>query len=322
VTVSRRSFALGLAAVPVAVPVLSRAALADDTVRCTIGLKDDWDTMVVQHGIDQGFFKKAGLNVVPTYTEGGSDTIQIVATGTADIGIATGITAAIGAFAHGAPIKILNAEMTGASDNYWYVEAESPIKTMADMNGKSMAYSRFGSTTYLTTKMLAAQAKVTPTFVATGAVSPTRTLVMSGQVDAGWAAAPYNFDLIKEKKIRILAHASDVAELRTRTMRVNVVSSAFLASQPSVVARFVKAYEQAVNWMYTDPKALAVFAGWNGFDIDTARETLKYFPRQSLATMQINGLAQSVQDALEFKSITAPLTADQMRDIIAVVPNA
>lgn len=320
-TISRRSFGLGLVTIPALVAAVPRIALADDTIRCSIGQKNDWDTMIVQQGIDEGFYRKAGLVIEPTYTEGGSDTIQIVATGTADVGVATGITGVIGAFAHGAPVKILNPEMTGSSDNYFYVRADSPIKSMADMNGKTMAYSRFGSATFLQTRSLAAMAKVTPTFIAAGGISPTRTQVMSGQIDVGWASAPYNFDLLKDNKIRIIARASDVPALKNRTMRVNVINSKYLADHPAAVAKFLRVYAQTVDWMYANQdKSLARFAGWNGFGMDTARETLKYFPKSALATTTVNGLRDSLNDALEFKSITTMFTSDQMRDLVASVP--
>jgi NitT/TauT family transport system substrate-binding protein len=319
-TLSRRSFGLGLAAVPLVLPGLPSVARAADTIRCAIGHKNEWDTMIVQQGLDEGFFQKAGVAVEPTYTEGGSDTIQIVAVGTADIAIGAGITSVIGAFGHGANVKILGPEMNGASDTYWYVRADSPIKTMADMNGKTMAYSRFGSTTYLAMKLLAAQAKVTPTFVASGDVSPTLTQVMSGQLDAGWASAPYNFDLLEAGKIRVLAHEDDAPQLRDRTIRVNVINSTYLAQHPAAVAAFMKAYAQTVDWMYANEGALRRYAKWNDFGMDIARETLKYYPKRSLGATSINGLQQSVDDAITFKSISGALTREQLRDLVAVLP--
>jgi NitT/TauT family transport system substrate-binding protein len=38
-------------------------------------------------------------------------------------------------------VRIIGAETTGSA-RYWYVAATSPIKTIRDINGKTIAYSR------------------------------------------------------------------------------------------------------------------------------------------------------------------------------------
>ncbi len=61
--------------------------------------------------------------------------------GSVDIGVAAGIMGVLGAFSKGAPVRIIGAETTGAADLYWYVKADSPIKTLKDTDGKTLAYS-------------------------------------------------------------------------------------------------------------------------------------------------------------------------------------
>ena len=39
-------------------------------------------------------------------------------------------------------------ETTGASDLYWYVQTSSPIKSLKDTEGKTIAYSTNGSSTH------------------------------------------------------------------------------------------------------------------------------------------------------------------------------
>jgi hypothetical protein len=48
----------------------------------------------------------------------------------------------------GAPVRIIAAETTGGGDLYWYVKSDSPIKTLKDTDGKTMAYSTNGSSTH------------------------------------------------------------------------------------------------------------------------------------------------------------------------------
>ena len=98
------------------------AARADDTINVSVGQKGAWDQMIIQQAIDQGFFKREHLDVNASYTAGGPDTIQAVATGSADMGFGIGTTAVIAAFVKGAPIKIASGSFTGASDQYFYVK--------------------------------------------------------------------------------------------------------------------------------------------------------------------------------------------------------
>src|SRR6185312_6703739 len=319
-TMTRRSAVAGLAAAPFAVPAFMRYAHAADTIRIAVPQKGNWDSMVVVQGDEQGFFKKAGIDLDISYTSGGSDTIQVVATGGADVAMATGTTAVIGAFAHGAPVRILSGQFTGAPDLYWYVRAESPIKSMADMNGKTMGFSRPGSSTFVVSRLLAKRANVTPNFVSAGEQSATRTMVMSGQLDAGWASAPNGFDLLNDKKIRIIAKGSEVPEIAHQTIRVNFANQKFLTDKRDVATRFNKVYAQSIDWIYADTNdSRKRYVGWNPtITVALARQALTYFPKSALS-LTVSGFDASIEDAVTYKSIDKPLTADQAKDIFSPV---
>ena len=111
--------------------------------------------------------------------------------GSVDVGVAVGIMGALASFSKGAPVRVIGAETTGASDLYWYVPANSPIKSLKDTDGKTIAYSTNGSSTHgiVTAFMKQYDLKAKPT--ATGGPAPTLTQVMSGQIDVGWSAPPF-----------------------------------------------------------------------------------------------------------------------------------
>src|SRR5262245_29575279 len=138
----------------------SRPALAQgpDRVRAACGQRGHWDAMVVPQGIEAGFFKKANLELEVTWTRGGAETLQALVTGSVDVDLANGILGVIGAYAKGAPIRVFGAEFTGAHDLFWYVKADSPVKSMKEMDGRTMGYSRPGSSTHLVSQSLAAAA--------------------------------------------------------------------------------------------------------------------------------------------------------------------
>src|SRR5271154_2799276 len=125
-----------------------RNAAAEDTLKVAIPQRGAWDAGIAELGQRGGIFKKHGLNLDILYTSAGPESIQAVIGGSIDIAVASGVSAAIGTFAKGAPIRIISSEMTGAPDLYWFVPAASPIKTVQDMNGKSIAFSAVGSSSH------------------------------------------------------------------------------------------------------------------------------------------------------------------------------
>ncbi len=305
-SIGRSTFACAIAAV-----VLSSAAVAQDKVRAAVGQRGNWDTLAISQGVEAGFFKRAGIDVDITWTRGGAETMQALITGSADLNIANGILGAIGAIAKGAPVKIVSAQFTGASDLYWYVKAASPIKSMTDMGGRTMGYSRPGASSQLVALSLAAHARVRPQLVAAGGIPDNRTQVMSGQIDAGWAVPHFNLDLVNEGKIRVIARGSDVPALADQTVRVNLASVKFLTEKRDVARRFMKAYYDSIEWMYANPdRAAAFFAKFNDVAPEIARQTAPSFPKQALAPWPVRGLKRNLDEALEYKQLDKPL-ADQ-----------
>src|SRR5258708_34534345 len=91
---------------------------------------------------------KHGLNFEIIYAKGAGDTQQAVISGSVDIGIAAGVMGVLGAYSKGAPVRVISAETTGAGDLFWYVKADSPIKSLKDTDGKIIGYSTSGSATH------------------------------------------------------------------------------------------------------------------------------------------------------------------------------
>src|SRR5262245_28084200 len=86
-----------------------------------------------------------------------------------------GVSAAVGTFAKGAPIRIIGSEMIGAPDLYWYVPANSPIRKVEDFNGRTVAFSLTGSSSHATLLALIAQYKLTAKPTSTGNIAATIT---------------------------------------------------------------------------------------------------------------------------------------------------
>src|SRR5580698_5248008 len=226
-----------------------RVAFAEDTLKVAIPQKGAWDAGLVELGQRDGIFKKHGLNLDILYTTAGPESIQAVIGGSIDIAVASGVSAAIGTFAKGAPIRIFSSEMTGAPDLYWYVPANSPIKTVQDFNDKTVAFSAVGSSSHGSLLALIAQEHLTAKPTQTGNIAATITQTMTGQVDVGFGAAPFGLDLVEAGKTRIVATGADVESLRTRVVRVNLTGAQTLQNKHDALVRFMQAYRETVDWM-------------------------------------------------------------------------
>ena len=294
------------------------AAAADDTLKIAVGQRGSWDTSVSELGQKAGIFKKHGLALELIYTSGSGETLQPVIAGAAEMGFAVGTQGAMAAFVKGAPVRIIGAEATGAAD-YWYVKASSPIKTLRDLNGKTIAYSTAGSSTESVVRAFIKENGLTSTkAVSTGGAPSTMTAVMTDQVDAGWASPPGGLKEIDEGKIRLLARATDAAIVRGQTIRTIVANPQVLEKRKDVAARFMQAYRETIDYMYGDnPQVLKDYAAFAGVSEAMAKRVRdEFFPRALLMPDEIKGLDQLMADAVELKFISAPLSKEKIADLV------
>ena len=282
--------------------------------------KGAWSTSMTDYGIRQGFFEKEGLDVSLFYTSGGAPTVQAVISGSSDIAIDTGILGIIGAFAKGAPVRVISASTTGGADQYWYVKAGSDIRSMKDLTGKTVGYSENGSSSNLNLLALLAQAGVKAKPVASGGMPATLTQVMSGQIDVGWAAAPFGLQDAQAGKLVIIAHANDSPITRNETVRVNVVTAATLAARREALVRFTRAYARTLAWAYEDPVAISYFAEANNLPVDLARQARdEYYPRDSMQITEIKGLETALTQALENRFVPHAMTPQDVAPLFEMI---
>ena len=311
-----RSLAIALTALALS----GSAALADDTIKLAIGQRGNWDTSVSEVGQRMGIFKKHGLVLDIVYTQGAGETQQAVISGSVDIGIAAGVMGVMSAYSKGAPVRVISAETTGAGDLYWYVKADSPIKTLKDTDGKILAYSTSGSSTHgiVTAFMKQYDLKAKPTAVGGPAVN--LTAVMSGQIDVGWAAPPFGLDQLDKKDIRIIATGNDAAVFKGQTVRLNIANANFLQTRKDIVVRYMKAYRETIDEMYKDA-GLKAYAEWLNIPEAKARRTRDdFFPGNAINPDRITGLETIVKDAVELKFTATELTKEQLADMIQIPP--
>jgi len=312
---------LAWALLVIAVLAPAGAATAQDNLKLAVGQRGNWDTSVSEVGQRLGLFKKHGLVLELLYTQGSAETLQAVLSGSVDIGVGAGIMGVLGAYSKRAPVRIIGAETTGAADLFWYVKADSPIKTLKDTDGKTIAFSGKGSSTdgVVTAFMKQYDLKAKPT--ATGGPAQTLTSVMSGQIDVGWSAPPFGLDQLDRKEIRILATGNDAAVFKGQTVRLLATNVQALQSRKAVLDRYMKAYRETIDELYANPAALKQYAEWLNITEAKAKQTRDgFFPKAALDPDRVTGLDTIVKDAVELKYTETPLTKDQLADLIQIPP--
>ena len=207
----RSTHAIRAAGLAVLGALVGNAAFAQDVVKVAVPQRGTWETSVPDLGEQSKIFAKHGIKVESIYTSGGGETMQVVISGAVDIGLSAGLAGAFGAFAKGAPIRISGASSSGAKEVMYYVPAKSPLQSLREAHGKSIAYSTTGSSTHIGALRLIAEyglkdAKIIPT----GDAASTTTQTLTGQVDIGWNVGPFNLDRVASGEIRVIGNLSEI----------------------------------------------------------------------------------------------------------------
>jgi ABC-type nitrate/sulfonate/bicarbonate transport system substrate-binding protein len=297
---------------------LGDPASAQEVLKIAVPQRGAWDTAIPELGQRAGIFKKHGLTLEILYTQGGPESIQAVVSRSMDIGTGVGVSAAVGAFAKGAPIRVIGSEMIGSPDLFWYVLPASPIRKIEDLNGKTIGFSQVGSSSNAALLELLKQYKLDAKPVALGGMQATFTQTMTGQVDVGWAAAPFALDTVADGKIRIVARGTDVAALKERTARVNVTNLTVLEQRRDALGRFMRGYLETIDWMYSDPDALKLYGEYSQLPATVVQRVREFIPKETIAPERVVGLDQIVADAVKLKFIADPLTPAQIKEFVQI----
>jgi NitT/TauT family transport system substrate-binding protein len=299
-----------------------QTAAAQDKLKIAIGgQRGIGENFPAELGQKSGIAKKNGLDLEIFYTEGTGETLQAVISGAAQVGVATGFAGTLGPISKGAPVRIIGASFTGGSQLYWYVKADSPIKSVKDAEGRTVAYSTAGSSAYASVMALQQYSGVNFKMVATGSTPSTFAAVMSGQVDVGWAGAPFGIDALQKGDIRLVWKASAAPDMDKQTIRVLIARADALKAQPDVYARFIRTYKETQDWVFSTPEGLKAYAEWAGLSEAGAKTALvEFLPRRAIDPYRIEGVNEVMDDAVRMKFLPGRMTEEQIKDAIQVPP--
>jgi NitT/TauT family transport system substrate-binding protein len=84
-----------------------------------------------------------------------------------------------------------------------------------------------------------------------------------------------------------------------------------------VYDRFIRAYRETIDWMYSDPKAIEAFAKYAQISTAMAQTVRdKFYPKSMLQLDEVQGLAGLIEDAVAFKYLPQALSRAQIDELL------
>jgi NitT/TauT family transport system substrate-binding protein len=304
-------------AIIAALSALTVQASAADLLKLASAQRGAWESAAPELGQSAGIFTKHGITLDLQYTRDG-EVESSVASGSSDVGVGVSTLGVLRAYAKGAPLRVIGANTTGTA-NYWYVQAASLIKAIKDINGKTIAYWTNNAASKYDVFDLIKQYRLKARPTAIGGQTATYNQVMSGHVDVGWAEAPFGIDAIEQGKIRVVARSTDVSAIRRDTVRVLITNADALQKRKDVLVRFMQAYRETINWMYSDPAAIKRYAEFAGVSEGIAQRLRdEFYTKDMLAPDKVVGLDVIMKEAITSRYIQTPLSKAQIAELVQI----
>ena len=131
-------------------------------------------------------------------------------------------------------------------------------------------------------------------------------------------ALPFVIDAVEDGRIRLVAKGADIPDVQNQSIRAWIVHASTLERRKDALTRYVTAYRETLDWLYSSPDAIKAYAAWSGLAERLARQAPDFIPKDSIDPIRIVGLEDMMVDAVKFRYIPAPLTRDQLATLVQV----
>jgi NitT/TauT family transport system substrate-binding protein len=131
---------------------------------------------------------------------------------------------------------------------------------------------------------------------------------------------PFALKDIEEGKARIVARASEAKELQNQTIRVNLANVNSLKTKRELITKFMQVIQKSIDWGYSNPKAIEIFAKNMKVTPEIAKKAVdEFYPKSAMQIGEIRDLDRSLKDALDYKFISSPKTAQDVAGLFDIV---
>ena len=223
-------------------------AMADETLRVGKGFPSLFQFTPLDVGIETGIFKKHGVDVEASSFAGDAKLQQALVAGSVDMGIGSGPGLAF--VAKGAPTLGVAEEAGPPLGITLAVLARGPIKSVADLKGKTASVSSVGSQTEWMVRELSRQQGWGPDgikAVALGDVPAQLSALRTSQVDAVPFDITTAYQLDAAGEIRILLKFGDI--VKDYVNHVIYATNDVMTQDPDTVRRFLAGWFETIAYV-------------------------------------------------------------------------
>ena len=208
-----------------------------------------FNTSIIAAGLEKGFYNKPDVQVTEIVTGGGGGTaVRNMIGGNIEYGILS-TSAALSAIKEGVDLKVVHGAIRTMEDLFWVSMPNSGIKSIQDLKGKKIGFTRPRSIseTMAKWKLRKAGMEGQATLVSLGAVGAGLSALESGGVDAALILEP----LWSSRKGRYQV-AFDLAELPPMSQMVGCATGKMMKEQPQVLKSLIQAWRETVDFTYAN----------------------------------------------------------------------
>lgn len=236
------ALALFLAAIPAPVSAATPLTVAEANA-----IADN--IMPLAIGDDLGIFKRHGLELKIVALGGGSKMAQAMAAGGIDIGLGAGTEMAL--MAKGAPVRAV-CETSGPVSFFGVgVPWDSPIKSLAELKGKTIGVSSLGSLTDWLAHELANKEGWGDKGVTTVPLGGSAAAIVAAfrvhQVDAAMSTTTEFLAFEQDKQARLLGSVSSYEG--NAASGIIEASNQLIATDPGAIRAFIAAWLETIDYI-------------------------------------------------------------------------
>jgi NitT/TauT family transport system substrate-binding protein len=264
------------------------------------------DVAPIYLGRQKGFFSKRNIDLSLSTSQGGAAIVPGVVSGQFQVGY-SGVTSLLLAASKGLPIKVVcngaaSTGQAGSDVSGVLVKADSPVRTAADLGGRTVALNtlnNLGDTTVRASVRKAGGDPKAVKFVELPFPDMPAAL-QAGRIDAIWAVEPFLTTAVAQGgRVVAWTYVDTAPQL---TLATYFASKQLTASHPELVKRFTEAMAESLRYAEAHPdEARQVVGTYTQIPKDVlAKLTLPKWPteinRQSVQTLADLAIEDGLMD--------------------------
>ena len=140
---------------------------------------------------------------------------------------------------------------------------------------------------------------------------------MTKQFDVGFLSPPIILDAVLKKDIRIVASLKDILpEREDMTAKSILIHEKAVANKMPALKCWFKGVNESIDYFYASDEAVKKYADIFGMSLESVTYSRNLFERKQWFRPEVKGVDIQMQEGIQFKYLTEPLTEEQIKKLI------